>query len=104
MNRTGNIRVVGAKGEVNIDIPIKVGMPTNKQLSVIKRLAAEKKIYYDFTDESGNSVFSGEGPYGKFIKDLAGTIQNESEINSAKSAGEIPRQKFQEKPGAVKES
>lgn len=92
MNATGNIRVVGAKGEVNIDIPINNGMPSQAQLNVIKRLSAEKKIYYDFTDPEGNNVASGEGSYGKFTTDLRQTIKNESETKTAIASGNIPKQ------------
>ncbi|MFH2074359.1 MAG: hypothetical protein ABIJ57_03290, partial [Pseudomonadota bacterium] len=92
MNLTGNVRVVGAREELNIDVPIKNGMPSNKQIIILERMAAGKKVYYDFSDETGRPVGSGEGTFGKFKRELAQTIQKEAEIKTARESGVIPKQ------------
>ncbi len=92
MNATGDIRVVGAKNELNIDTPIAKGMPSQKQLEFVRKMSANKKMYYDFTDEKGNVVKAGEGTYETFLKDLRQVVQDESEMKSALSSGGIPRQ------------
>lgn len=92
MNETGDIRVIGAKGELNVDVPIARGMPTNKQLQMIQRLAEGKSLVFDLTDEKGNVVAAGQGGYGEFLKTLKDTIRAESDTRSALAKGTIPTQ------------
>ena len=91
MNKTGDIRVVGAKDEVNIDIPISVGMPTTSQLNKIRQLSKDKTIFYDLTDITGNSIKSGEGTYNTLLNDLKAVIKSEQGIKEDLSTGKLPK-------------
>ena len=92
MNETGDIRVVDAKGALNIDVPLKHGMPSAEQISKIKELATGKKMFWDFTDEKGNPVKSGEGRYSNFFESLQSTIKSENEIKVSRESGSISKQ------------
>ncbi len=91
MNKTGDIRVVGAKEEVNIDIPISVGMPTASQLNKIRQISKGKTIYYDLVDATGNSIKSGEGTYNTLLSDLKVAVKSEKGIKADLATGKLPK-------------
>ncbi len=92
MNETGDIRIVGAKGELNIDVPIKVGMPTTKQIERLRKMATEKNVAYDLTDEAGISIASGEGSFQKFVGGLSKAVKENAAIKADMQAGNLPKQ------------
>jgi len=92
MEETGDIRVVGAKDEFNIDVPIIKGMPSDKQLALLRKISSGKKIYYDFTGKNGNIVKSGEGLYSDFLRDLKQSVKGEREISESLAQGKVPKQ------------
>jgi len=92
MEETGDIRVVGARDEFNIDVPIIKGMPSDKQLALLRKTSSGKKIYYDFTGKDGNVVKSGEGLYSDFLRDLKEVVKGEKEISESLAQGKVPKQ------------
>jgi hypothetical protein len=92
IDNTGNIRVVGAKGELNVEVPIREGMPSTAQLNKIKQLAEGKTIFYDISNGRGGYVKSGNGTYDNFLNELKKAIQNEKDIKIGAATGQIPKQ------------
>ena len=67
---TGNIRVVSATEELNIQVPLKKGIPSSAQMATLKKLGANKNVNFDITDEKGRNLSSGNGAFYKFEMDL----------------------------------
>ena len=86
---TGNVRVINATTELNIQVPIKKGIPTTQQLALLEKMGRGNHVVFDLTDKEGNIVESGEGKYYVFKKALEGTQKVEKK--EEKSTGKIPR-------------
>jgi len=69
-NQTGNIRVINANQNLNIDVPIDIGQPSSEQISKLKQMAGDKTIFFDLTDKKGNIIKSGSGKFNDFIDNL----------------------------------
>ena len=89
MSETGNIRVVGNREDLNIDVPIKQGMHSTQQINALRRLVGNKTVYYDFTDGTGSVVDSGEGNFGNFVRDMKRVIAEEKDFSESKEKSKI---------------
>lgn len=92
MAETGNIRVVTAREEVNIQVPLKRSIPTGAQFKVLEKLCAGKPVIWDITDKTGHILSTGNGKYFTFLNDLTRVRKQERDISADKAAGKIPRQ------------
>jgi len=92
MDKTGNIRVINATNELNVDIPISQGRPTKKQLALVEELSTGKTIVFDLTRSDGRTVASGEGDFNKLSKTLDGILATEIESKQALEQGRLPKQ------------
>lgn len=90
MKETGNIRVVSAVNDMNMEIPIDNGMPTKKQIDKLRQMTGDMKVFYDIS-VNGNFVNTGEAKnFNDFYKDLVDTVKSEEKIKESIKNGNIP--------------
>jgi len=91
MAKTGNIRVINATDELNIDVPVGSGEISPAQLRKIQELSYRREIVWDFTDNEGRIVGSGNGRYYNFAEAVRLVAQEQKDISTAKGNGVIPK-------------
>lgn len=89
---TGDVRVINAQDSLNIQVPIKKGIPTQKQLSILEQMASKKRVYFDITGEKGRRLVSGEGPFYVFLNSLKVVAEEEKKLKQDLKSKKVPRQ------------
>jgi len=91
LDLTGNIRVVSVTNELSIQVPIKAGIPSKKQIFVLEGLAKGKEVYFDITSK-GRKIQTGNGKFYVFLNAMQNAAKQDKELKQDMSSNKIPRQ------------